>query len=203
LSLIKNGDIYGMDNPALIIKHSGNGSNTFGNNASDLGVIQITGFNTTVANKSINSNDNFYVFTNGTVGVNTGYVPLGYQLAINGSAIATSVTVQIRNQWPDYVFNPKYTLMPLTDVKSYIDKNHHLPDMPSAAQVEKDGLNLGEMNKLLLKKVEELTLYLIEKDKNEQQQKVVNSDLQTQVADQNSKIAKLEKQLELILKKSQ
>jgi hypothetical protein len=146
--------------------------------------------------------------TNGNVGIgtvdNTNWQLANstYKLAVSGNVIAESVTVKLYANWPDYVFKPKYALMPLTDVKSYIDKNHHLPDMPSAAQVEKDGLNLGEINKLLLKKVEELTLYLIEKDKNEKQQKVINSDLQTQIADQNDKITKLEKQLELILQKS-
>jgi hypothetical protein len=73
--------------------------------------------------------------------------------------------------WSDYVFNKGYQLLSLTDVKSYIDQNHHLPDVPSEAQVIKDGLNVGEMNKLLLKKVEELTLYLIEKDKQLESQK--------------------------------
>jgi hypothetical protein len=184
---------------------------------------------------SVTNSGNFSVM--GNVGIGTTdnaawqLATSTYKLAVEGKIITEEVTVKLRANWPDYVFNPKYTLMPLTDVKSYIDKNHHLPDMPTAAQVEKDGLNLGEMNKLLLKKVEELTLYLIEKDKNEQQQKVVNSDLQTQIADQNlhliekdkseqqqkvinsnlqtqiadqnNKIAKLEKQLELILKKSQ
>jgi len=147
--------------------------------------------------------------TNGNVGIGTTdnatwqLANSTYKLAVEGKVIAEEVTVKLHADWPDYVFNPKYTLMPLTDVKSYIDKNQHLPDMPSAAQVEKDGLNLGEMNKLLLKKVEELTLYLIEKDKNEKEQKVIISDLQKQMTDQKDQLARLEKQLELILKKSQ
>lgn len=61
--------------------------------------------------------------------------------------------------------------MPLKDLAAYTEANGHLPDLPSAAEIEKDGLNLGEMNKLLTKKVEELTLYLIEKDKQLQEQK--------------------------------
>jgi hypothetical protein len=104
------------------------------------------------------------------VGVNTTYIPTGYQFAVNGSAIATSITVQLRSSWPDYVFKPSYQLPSLTDVKAYIDQNHHLPEIPSEQEVAKNGINLGEMNKLLLKKVEELTLYLIEKDKKEKEQ---------------------------------
>ncbi|MGY4538171.1 hypothetical protein ACVW0P_002591 [Mucilaginibacter sp. UYNi724] len=104
-------------------------------------------------------------YFNDVVGIGTTTLPIGYKLAVNGNVIATSVTVKVYNQWPDYVFHKSYNLPPLTEVKEYIDKNHHLPEMPSAAQVEKDGLNLGETNKLLTKKVEELTLYLIEQNK--------------------------------------
>ena len=63
---------------------------------------------------------------------------------------------------PDYVFEPNYALMPLDSVRAFVQAHCHLPDVPSAAEMEVDGLNLGEMNLRLLKKVEELTLYLIE-----------------------------------------
>jgi len=100
----------------------------------------------------------------------------GYKLAVNGSAVATSMTVKLNSAWPDYVFKPAYQLPSLTEVKSYIDQNNHLPEIPSAEEIAKDGQNLGEMNKLLLKKVEELTLYLIElKSEVNQLQKQVNS----------------------------
>jgi hypothetical protein len=88
--------------------------------------------------------------------------PHGYKLAVNGSAIATSMTVKLYADWPDYVFKQGYKLPSLTEVKNYIGKYHHLPDMPSEQEVIKDGIDLREMNKLLTKKVEELTLYLIE-----------------------------------------
>ncbi|SEO61495.1 hypothetical protein [Mucilaginibacter sp. OK283] len=98
-----------------------------------------------------------------------------YKLAVGGSMIATAVTVKLVANWPDYVFKKDYTLPSLTDVKTYIDQNQHLPEIPSAQQMEKDGVNLGEMNKLLLKKVEELTLYLIEEEqKNKTQQEQLN-----------------------------
>jgi hypothetical protein len=116
------------------------------------------------------------------VGINTTYIPSAYQMAINGSLIATSVTVQLRTNWPDYVFKPTYHLLSLTDTKTYIDLNHHLPEIPSEQQIAKDGLNLGEMNKLLVKKVEELTLYLIEKDKEikgqQEQLELIKKELQ-------------------------
>jgi len=110
------------------------------------------------------------VNSNGSMGIATLTVPSGYKLAVAGNAIAESMTVKLQADWPDYVFKIGHNLMPLADVKTYIDKNQHLPEIPSAAEVAKDGQNLGEMNKLLLKKVEELTLYLIDKDKQLQSQ---------------------------------
>lgn len=87
------------------------------------------------------------------------------KLAVAGGIIAESVTVKLKGVWPDYVFKPTYQLRPLTEIKEYIDHNQHLPEIPSEQEVAKNGLNVAEMNKLLLKKVEELTLYLIEQNK--------------------------------------
>ena len=115
-----------------------------------------------------------------------------YMLAVAGSAIATSVTVKTVSNWPDYVFKPNYKPISLTALKRYIDENQHLPEVPSARQVEKDGLNLGEMNKTLLKKVEELTLYLIEKDKQLKEQQMVISNQQTQLSEILVRLYKLE-----------
>jgi len=162
LTLIKNGDQYGTDNPVLLIKHSGTGSNVFAGVGSDLGVIRIQGFSNAAANKSINSNDNFYVYTNGTVAVNTDGVPAGYNMAVNGSLIATSVTVRLKNAWPDYVFRKPYRLPALATIKAYIEQNNHLPGVPSAKEIAGAGQDLGDMNRILLKKVEEMTLYMIE-----------------------------------------
>jgi hypothetical protein len=104
---------------------------------------------------------------NGNIALNT-YDAKGYKLAVNGPAIATAMTVKLNSNWPDYVFKKDYTLPALSDVKAFIDQNQHLPEIPSEQDIAKDGQNLGEINKLLLKKVEELTLYLIEKDKQDQ-----------------------------------
>lgn len=70
--------------------------------------------------------------------------------------------VNYGGQWPDYVFSPSYRLRPLAEVAQFIAANHHLPDVPSAAQVQTEGLELTAMNAVLLQKVEELTLHLIE-----------------------------------------
>ncbi|MGY3214783.1 hypothetical protein [Mucilaginibacter sp. HD30] len=101
-----------------------------------------------------------YITGSGNVGIGTTNTN-GYKLAVNGGIHSRSVKVDLTG-WPDFVFLKDYKLPTLTEVKTYIDKNQHLPDIPSADEVHANGLDLGEMNRLLLKKVEELTLYLIE-----------------------------------------
>jgi len=71
----------------------------------------------------------------------------------------------VRAGWSDYVFDPKYRLKPLSEVASFIKVNGHLPDIPSAKEVEAKGVNLGDMQSKLLAKVEELTLHMIEAER--------------------------------------
>jgi len=87
-------------------------------------------------------------------------------LRIYGNGMLRGKEIQVDNYfWPDFVFEAKYKLITLAKTESYIKKNGHLPDMPSAAEVVKDGVKLGEISAKLLQKIEELTLHLIEKDK--------------------------------------
>jgi hypothetical protein len=104
-------------------------------------------------------------------------VPSGYKLAVDGKIISEEINVQLKGTWPpDYVFEKDYNLLPLSEVETYINQNKHLPEVPSAKEMEANGLNLKEMNLILLKKVEELTLHLIEmKKENANQQKEINS----------------------------
>ncbi|WCT13640.1 tail fiber protein [Mucilaginibacter jinjuensis] len=124
-------------------------------------------------------NEQIAVLASGKVGIGTN-IP-DQKLTVNGTIHATEVLVDQTVPTPDYVFDQDYELSSLKDVKSYIDKNHHLPEIPSAAQVAKDGINLGEMNARLLKKIEELTLYLIEKDKKDDRQQQQINRLENQV----------------------
>ncbi|SEL98695.1 hypothetical protein SAMN05421740_1209, partial [Parapedobacter koreensis] len=87
------------------------------------------------------------------------------KLAVNGNILAKEVKVKTDITVPDYVFDPEYELPPLAEVEAYVKEHRHLPEIPSARDIEKDGLDLAEMNLLLLKKVEELTLHLIAKEK--------------------------------------
>lgn len=132
-----------------------------------------------------NYGDDLTIDGNGFIGINTSDTK-GYRFAVNGSAIATSMTVKLNQSWPDYVFKKDYQLPSLTEVKTYIDQNHHLPEMPSEQEVIKDGINLGEMNKLLTEKVEELMLYMIRKDE--------------QITKQQEQIDELKEQLKRVIK---
>lgn len=99
-------------------------------------------------------------FYQGNVGIGT-TVP-DAKLAVKGSIHTNEVKVDLSVPGPDYVFESAYNLPTLDEVSAYIKTNKHLPDVPSARDMEKNGLNLGEMNMLLLRKIEELMLYLLE-----------------------------------------
>jgi hypothetical protein len=92
------------------------------------------------------------------------------KLSVNGNIRAKEIKVEATN-WPDYVFEEGYKIGPLKELESYVKTNKHLPEIPSAKEIENNGFDLGEMNKVLLKKIEELTLYLIDREKDLEVQK--------------------------------
>lgn len=114
-------------------------------------------------------NNTITYFNSGNVGIGTSNPT--EKLAVNGKIRAREIKVEAEN-WPDYVFENNYHLPSLEDVEQHIKDKKHLPDMPSALQVESNGIELGEMNKLMLKKIEELTLYVIELKKETKSQQL-------------------------------
>lgn len=104
------------------------------------------------------------------VTVGTGVtIPVGsnYKMAIGGGILTERVRVATNGTtfWADFVFDKNYKLRPLSELESYIKINHHLPEIPSTAEVNKEGIDLAQTQALLLQKVEELTLYVIQQNK--------------------------------------
>jgi hypothetical protein len=101
----------------------------------------------------------------GQVCIGTTSPAAGYMLSVRGKLIAEEMRVQVNAAWPDYVFNNQYKLMPIEKVEAFVKTHSHLPNIPSAATVKKQGIAVGEMQNKLMEKVEELTLYMIKANK--------------------------------------
>ncbi|WP_299535735.1 hypothetical protein [Ulvibacterium sp.] len=116
-----------------------------------------------------NTSGNDIDYTAGNVGIGT-TAQANYRLAVDGTIHTKEVKVDLVG-WADYVFTEGYELPTLEEVEQHINEKGHLINIPSSAEVEANGIELGEMNKLLLEKIEELTLYILEMDKEIQQLK--------------------------------
>ncbi|MDD2963671.1 MAG: hypothetical protein PHQ65_11725 [Bacteroidales bacterium] len=122
--------------------------------------------------------EGLYLLNNGTVGIKTRQTG-SYTLAVNGVIGCKELNVEITS-WPDYVFSPHYDLLSLSEVERFVATNGHLPGVPSAREVESDGVGIGEMQATLLKKVEELTLYLMTQQRTiESQQSILDEQQKT------------------------
>ncbi len=139
----------------------------------------------TVLNTATNPNGDqtFVVYGNGRTHIGIGRplatgICANAMLTVDGTILAKEVRVAISTttHWADYVFEKDYKLMPLKDVEEYITVNKHLPEVPSSEDVQKNGVEVTEISAVLLKKIEELTLYTIELQKKlEAQQQEINT----------------------------
>lgn len=110
------------------------------------------------------------VLVNGYIKIGAVNTRTGYKLFVDQGILTEKVKVAVATsaQWSDHVFNQNYNLMPLEQVEQFIRHNKHLPGIPSAAEMVKEGNDLGKTDAKLLEKIEELTLYLIQlKKENE------------------------------------
>lgn len=130
---------------------------------------------------SANTNGRIAILPGQSAGVGIGTLVTGsHKLAVEGSIGARSVKVEA-NGWSDFGFEDDYKLSDLKDVEKYISENNHLPEIPSEAEVKENGINLGEMDAKLLQKIEELTLYLIEQNKQLESQSALLSAQQQRI----------------------
>lgn len=130
--------------------------------------------------KSQNNTENIFITPNGNMGI--GKKDPKDKLEVNGQIHAKSVKVDLK-EWADYVFNDDYDLIRLREIENYINTHGHLPEVPSTTEVQNKGIDLGQMNILLLKKIEELTLHLIEKEHQVQGLQNQMNDLQSQITE--------------------
>jgi hypothetical protein len=162
--LFGDGNKSNSGEPGLGIEwHTSNYSAGFGHKiyTSDPGGQTFLHF--AVRHTSATFTDAMSISSNGNVGIGTTKVS-GFKLSVEGKMRAREIQVNTAT-WADFVFADDYQLNSLTEVENYITKNNHLPDVPSEKEVIEEGINLGEMDAILLRKIEELTLYIIEQDK--------------------------------------
>jgi hypothetical protein len=118
--------------------------------------------------------DKFFINSNGNVGIGTDKLNDNYKLSVNGNIRAMDIKVYAVSNWYDNVFKPEYNLMPLEELNSFVKTHSHLPEIPSEKEVIENGYSMKDLNALLLKKVEELTLYVIElNEKNKKLEEAV------------------------------
>lgn len=148
-------------------------NNSYGiSHISDQGNILATNIGGTSAGIGTFSNTNMRIFSNGLsrimIAASNGNVGIGtdnptYKLSVVGNIRSYEVVVE--NNWADYVFDENYQIPSLTEVEKFIKQNKHLPNIPSAKEIKENGLQLGDTQKRMMEKIEELTLYMIEANK--------------------------------------
>ena len=143
----------------------------------------------------------FTVSNKGTVTINTRnqskallvYNTAGFkilQLDNSGTLHARQIEVDLNN-WPDFVFETNYKLMPIEQVALYIKKYKHLPNIPTALDVETNGLNLGSMQKMMMQKIEELTIYTIKQNEETKKLESENELLRTELENLKNEVSEI------------
>ncbi len=156
-------------NPILQLRQS----NTPLTGYTDKGFIQLNGEDIRLGTNSSNNSGKLVIRTNGSdrmwvdsagnVTIGTAYkAASGYKFSVNGKIMAEEVRVQLDADWPDYVFSGDYKLMSLSELQKFIITHKHLPGILPASEIKANGIELGDTNKRMMEKIEELTLYILE-----------------------------------------
>ena len=158
--------VFGEVSPTGSEAYRGVVGQVFGGSGENIGVFGSasgTGRNYAIfADGDIKVNSQLFIGTSTTDEDNAST----YELLVKGQAIVEELVIELSGDWPDYVFENEYDLKPLTEVQSFIDENGHLPNVPSAEVLEAgDGIAIGEMQRIMMEKIEELTLYTIDQEK--------------------------------------
>ena len=132
--------------------------------------MQLSGNNLTLSNSSGN-NSGLLTLNGSQVTIGQVTPAIGYKLSVGGKAICEELKVQLQGSWPDYVFANNYSLPSFNELRNFIKTHHHLPNIPAAAEMEKNGLELGEMQRKMMEKMEELTLYVLQLEEQIQELK--------------------------------
>jgi hypothetical protein len=128
------------------------------------------------------SNDILTLRGNGNVGIGT--TNPSATLTVKGNILASKIEVKNDSEIPssDYVFYEDYNLRSLSEVEQFVKENKHLPEVPSAAEFRENGYSVGEMDDILLRKVEELTLYMIDMKKSLDEKDAQIEELQQKIS---------------------
>lgn len=165
-----------LDNTPVVLNTVGTRDIQFQRNGAESSYIRFSTDNMMIGTYQNNSTGNLYFATRETnhmrldnigrlsIGVSSPNIP-GYRLSVRGDIICEDITLLPFAAWPDYVFEKGYRLRPLSELESFINSNHHLPGIAPARDIEKKGIQLKDMQRQLMEKVEELTLYVIELNK--------------------------------------
>ncbi len=132
----------------------------------------------------VNSFGSFVLQDDQKVRIGNVTTPGTYRLYVEGGILTEQVKIALKSSsgWADYVFYPDYKLQPLIEVKAFIEREGHLPNMPSAAKLyQEEGFELGKMTTLQQEKIEELFLYVIQLNEKLQKFQVENQKLLTQI----------------------
>jgi len=152
------------------------------------GITFHTMLGSVTSNSQFSGYERMRIDNNGNVGIGT-QTTGSHKLAVEGSIGAREIKVEAFPNWSDFVFEKEYNLPSLREVEKHIKEKGHLKDIPSAKEVEKNGIFLGEMNSKLLQKIEELTLYTIAQEKKIKELESLN----TKFIELQKRMEKLEK----------